>query len=540
MSVYNVSDLIKTQAKDLPDKKAIIWAKNSIFGGQKYPFYTFREFEDRVNKMANQLSGMGVGPQDKVLFFVKPNLDFSVITYALFRLGAIVVFIDPGMKREYFFNAIKEVNPDVLIGIPKVHYVRKLFRSVFSSIKLFITTGAIGGPFTKSLYRGLKKKDNNFKTYLPSNGDLAAILYTSGGTGAPKGVEYTHDIFINQTKMLQEEFSLTQNDIDIPGFPLFSFFTLAMGMSSCVPNMDPSKPSEVDPRLLVQNISDMKASFLAGSPAIWERIVDYCVQNKIKLPTVKYLVMFGAPVRVDLHKRIKKILPNGTSYTPYGATECLPVSNISGKEILQDLEESISKGAGTCVGHPLPGVQIRIIESKDGEISENEVKEVENGQIGEILVHSPNVTKRYYLNEDSTSLAKINISGNVWHRMGDVGYKDKEDRLWFCGRAKHVVEVSGVKYYPNQVETIFNGHSLVSKSALIRDDKENAPAIVIERKDGQDKIEPMFLMDLKNLAQTSEKTKNIQKFYIRSNFPVDVRHNIKIDRTLIQDEINNG
>lgn len=538
MGIHNVCELISKQVKKHPEKKAIIHARKNIFHKNKYPYLTFSQFDKRINQISHKLSALGVKPQDKVLFFVKPNLDFSAITYALFKLGAIVVFIDPGMKREYFLKAIKELKPDVLIGMPKVHLVRHFFKDVFKDIRLFITTGKIPSLFAKSIYRGLSKFDDEYVTYIPKADDLAAILFTSGGTGKPKGVEYTHDIFINQTKMLQKEFNLTSSDTDLAGFPLFSFFTLAMGMTSVVPFLDASAPSKVDPKILYQNIEDTKANFLAGSPAIWDKLVDYCINYNLKLTKVKYLVMFGAPVRIELHKKLKKILPNGTSYTPYGATECLPVSNISAKEILGKLDHLTLSGEGTCVGRPLAGVEVKIIKFSDKVVQANELIELDTYQIGEIIVHSPNVTKAYFGDKSATELAKIEHQGRIWHRMGDVGYLDDQNRLWFCGRACHVVYTPKKTYYPNQVESVFNGHSMVAKSALIKDEKENVAAIVIERKDKLKTLEPMFLMDLKNLAQKTEKTKTIQKFYIKNNLPVDIRHNIKIDRTQIQKEIN--
>ena len=448
MKHNNVSELIDVQARKHPDKASIHCAKKRLIGGYSYPSYTFLELEERINKLCHKLVELGVKPRQKVLFFVKQNLDFCAITYALFRLGATVVFIDPGMKREYLFNAIKEVSPEVLIGIPKVHFIRYMFKDIFSSIKVFITTGTFGGPNSKSIYRGLKSKNAGFEAFQPEKNDLAAILYTSGGTGAPKGVEYTHDIFINQSKMLQREFRLTHDDFDIPGFPLFSFFTLSMGMSSCIPDMDPSKPAEVDPAKLYKNITDTKASFLAGSPAIYEKLADYCLKYKLTIPNVKYLVMFGAPVRVSLHKKYAKILTNGTSYTPYGATECLPVSNISGKEILSTHQKNIENGEGTCVGKPLEGVQLKIIETSDDNIdSLKNIKELSTHEIGEIIVHSPNVTKAYFKNERATKSSKIYEKDKVWHRMGDVGYLDGKGNLWFCGRQKHIVEIKNQKYY---------------------------------------------------------------------------------------------
>lgn len=538
-SYKNVSELITYQAGKRPLKNAITHSKKNLFAKYIYPSYNFETLNLKINQACNKLKTLGVTQGDRVLFFIKPNLDFCVITFALFRIGAIPVFIDPGMKKEHFFKCIKDVMPRVMIGIPKIHYVRHLYKDVFSNVEIFITTGKFG-VFSKSIYSKLSANSTPYPPFQPEDGDLAAILYTSGGTGVPKGVEYGHDIFINQTRMLQEEFSLTPEDLDIPGFPLFSFFTLAMGMTSCIPDMDPSDPINCDPRKLYQNIVDQEATFIAGSPAIWERLVDFCLRENLKLESVKHVVMFGAPVNVSVHKKFSKVLTNGTTYTPYGATECLPISNISGKFILKNTVKEMLSGRGTCVGKPLKGVRVKIIQQTDDELDSFESATIlDNGHIGEIVVNSPNVTKSYFDNPDANAASKIkDKQGKIWHRMGDVGFFDEHGLLWFCGRKKHVVISKGAYFYPSQIESIYNQHPKIKRTALIHDEKNNSPAIVIERHDKKDLIESMFLMDLKSLSQTHAHTKPISDFYARSKFPVDIRHNIKIDRTQIQNDIN--
>ncbi len=536
--IKNISELITYQAKKFPDKTSIALAKKKMTGGYKYPSYTFTQLDKRINKISNRLSNLGVKPSDKVLFFVKPNLDFSAITFALFRLGATTVFIDPGMKKEYFLEAIEEVKPDVLIGIPRVHIFRHFKARYFANIKLFITTGKFFNLKSHSIYRGLKQADDKFTPFKPSDNSLAAILYTSGGTGKPKGVCYTHNTFIHQTKMLQKEFNLTSNDVDIPGFPLFSFFTLALGMKSCIPDMDAAKPGECDPSFLYRNIIDNQATFAAGSPAIWERLADYCLKHNLTLPSIKRMTMFGAPVTVDLHQKISNILPNGTTYTPYGATECLPVTNTSGEFILKNTWRNTSNGDGVCVGKPMLGIKLKIIKSNNDIIdSLKHVQVLAPFEIGEIIVTGANVTENYYENERATILAKIRDGNNIWHRMGDVGYLDEQGLLWFCGRKAHVVSYQSQFFYPIQIEAIYNQHPKVKRSALVAHPKTGVPTMVIERHDRVTDLNDLFLMDMRNLSQNNKPTKTIKNFFAVNDFPVDTRHNIKIDRIKLAEMI---
>ena len=538
IDVNNVSELISYQAKINGHKKSIVYPKRKFFRYKNYS-YTFSELDKRVNKIANKLVKLGVKPGDKVLFFVKPNLDFCAITFALFRMGAISVFIDPGMKRQYFLDSISKLKPDVLIGIPSVHFIRQFFKKNFQSIKVFITTGKFGFSQTHSLYAALERESEIFTAYNPLESDLAAILYTSGGTGKPKGVEYNHSIFINQTKMLKNEFSLTSDDIDIPGFPLFSFFTLSMGMTSVIPDMDASKPAKCNPKKLYKNIISSKATFIAGSPAIWERLCDYCLKSDLSLEHVKYVVMFGAPVRNQIHLNFSKILPNGTTYTPYGATECLPVANISGKYILENTAHLSDSGLGTCVGVPLEFVNVKIIKQVDSPIEDfSRIEELASYEVGEIIVSSPNVTKAYYQMDQETKNSKIYDGDLVWHRMGDVGYVDDNNKLWFCGRKKHVVKIDSFELYPIQIEAFFNKHPNIKRSALIYLKDSNSAGIVIEPNKSLNSISQSFRQELLEISNSIQSKIKIEKFYLKNKFPVDVRHNIKIDRTLLSKEFS--
>ncbi len=527
----NISELIIYQAKKKPNETAICMAKKSLFSSYTYPAYSFSQLNTRINQYANKLTDIGVKPQDRALFFVKPNLDFAAITFALFRMGAIPVFIDPGMKKEYFLNAIEEVKPDVLLGVPKVQYYKRVRPDAFKHIRLSISTAFAPFQSAINLNNNLSSTKTDFDPYIPQDSDLAAILYTSGGTGKPKGVEYTHRIFLEQTKMLQQMFTLTADDIDIPGFPLFSFFTLALGMKSCIPDMDPSRPSEVDPKKLYQVISQQKATFLAGSPAIWDKLADYCLSAKLTLPSVRAIALFGAPISIKLHQKYSHILPNGTTYTPYGATECLPISNISGKYILNNFSQAYQTGSGICVGKPVSPVQINILTlEKDSLEITSDLKTAAVEQVGEILVQGPNMTTSYFQDPQKNAQTKLQIGSSVWHRMGDLGYLDKNGYLWFCGRKAHSLIYKSNYYFPIQVEAIFNKNPKVKKSALIKNPVNDRPAVAIEPHDPRTVLDSMFLMDLKNLAQSYEHTKGIQDFYIYNSFPVDTRHNIKIDR----------
>ena len=155
----------------------------------------------------------GVRKGTKVLLFVRPSLEFPVLAYALFKIGAVAILIDPGMGRKNLFKCIGDVKPEVLIAVPDVFIGRRLFPKVFSTVKTFVITDQ-AGPVKTSIAKLLNPDAINFSEIEETGSavdfsetmdkdDLAAIVFTSGGTGKPKGVEYTHEIYEYQVELLK-------------------------------------------------------------------------------------------------------------------------------------------------------------------------------------------------------------------------------------------------------------------------------------------------------------------------------------------------
>jgi len=328
--------------------------------------------------------------------------------------------------------------------------------------------------------------------------------------------------------------------VDMPGFPLFCLMTMAMGVTSVIPPMNPSKPARCDPRKLYETINDQGVTTMGGSPAIWERLADYCETKHLRLPSVKHMMMFGAPVPPKILADFRSILINGKAHTPYGATECLPVTTITGDEVIEKTLQESKRGKGTCVGYPAPETEVKVIAQTSEAIKNiGDCKELGPGEVGEIIVSGNQVTPQYYNLRHQTSLAKIagNEDGRLWHRMGDLGYFDSHGMLWFCGRKAHQIAGASSHFYSIPCEAIFNQHPEIKRTALISiggKGNDCKPALVIERKDHKcrlgSKKKRFFKDELLKLAQSYHHTKAIDTFFLHKSFPVDPRHNIKIDR----------
>lgn len=243
--------------------------------------------------------------------------------------------------------------------------------------------------------------------------------------------------------------------------------------------------------------------------------------------------MAGAPVPGELIERVTQIIsPEGEIHTPYGATESLPIVSMQGSEILADTWQQTKIGKGTCVGRPLPGIDIRIVRPVNGMIkSWEDAEQLGLEEIGEIVVRGPVVTHAYDNNPSENSFSKIEDSDGFWHRMGDMGYLDDKGRLWFCGRKAHRVLTAAGVMYTIPCEAIFNEHPDVKRSALVGVGKEGEqkPVLIAELEKGS-KPADNVAGELQQLAQANPLTTAIETFLFHPSFPVDIRHNAKIFR----------
>jgi acyl-CoA synthetase (AMP-forming)/AMP-acid ligase II len=323
---------------------------------------------------------------------------------------------------------------------------------------------------------------------------MAALMFTSGSTGISKGAVYTHCILTSQVQFLQEIYGFTPADVDLATFPLFALFDVCLGMTAIIPDMDSTKPAKADPQKLIAAINDHGATSMFGSPALIDTLSRYGTARNIRLPSLRMVISCGAPARNDILQRLHRMLNDDCEiFTPYGATEALPVSSIGSRMILGETAPETDSGGGTCIGYPVKQIQAKIIRITDDPISKwSDDLEANAGEIGEIAVKGPIVTREYYGRPESTLLAKIQDGNDIWHRMGDVGRIDAKGRIWFCGRKSHRVTADGQVFFTIPCERVFNQHPKVFRTALVGvgEKGRQTPVICVELEKGIEDIIP--------------------------------------------------
>ena len=540
--VVNVARFLPAMVSRQPDVLALRVPRGTRKDGSiRYLDLTFSELDRETDAWAHRLAEAGISRGTRVLLLVTPGLSLIALCFALFKAGAVPVVIDPGMGLRAFLRCVERTQPRAMLSIPWGIWVARLFRGAFSSVKIRLTVQP-HQPLTLNRTAASDRVSPPFPLAPTRSDDLAAILFTSSSTDAPKGVCYEHGMFEAQVRTVRGTYGIEPGEIDLPMLPVFALFNPALGMTTVLPEMNPGRPAAVDPAKIIQAIRQCGVTTSFGSPVLWRKIGDHCRAHGITLPGMRRILMAGAPVPPRLMEDFQKILPHGRVYSPYGATEALPVTSISDREVLEYSAALTDRGRGTCVGRPVADVEVKVIRFSDDPIDQwNDALVVPAGEIGEIVVRGPAVTHSYDQLPHATASAKIRVAAredlpDIWHRMGDSGYIDEDGRLWFCGRkAERVRSPDGV-LFTDRCEPVFNRHPRVARTALIQSGSPGSEeaALVVQPREGcwprttLARLE--FARELRELGRACETTRGITRFFFHRKFPVDVRHNAKIHR----------
>jgi acyl-CoA synthetase (AMP-forming)/AMP-acid ligase II len=533
---FNIASLLAEKAREHPYKRAVVYpvARDSR-GRMAYAQLTFRQLDKESDTLAHSFKAAGLTRGLRTILMVRPGADFFVLTFALFKAGAVPVVVDPGMGIGRMLACYRESRPEAFIGIAKAHLLRLIFPGFFKTVRIWITAGRRWFWSGHSLAGMARQPWRPFSPAQTKAGDPAAILFTTGSTGPAKGAVYTHGNFAAQIRHIQAAFGIGADEIDLPTFPLFALFDPALGMTAVIPDMDPTQPGWVDPEKIIEPIVCHGITNMFASPALLDRVGAFGREKAVKLTSLRRVVSAGAPVRpASIHRFTEMLGSHAQIHTPYGATEAVPVTTIGSDEILSETRPLSEKGYGMCVGRPLEGIGLRIIAVTDKPIDRwADDLTVSDGDIGEIVVRGDLVTRHYFENPQADTLAKIIDADGFWHRMGDLGWRDTKGRIWFCGRKSHRVVTAHQTLYTIPCEAIFNAHPQVLRSALvgIGPMTNQTPVICIELI--KEKTKPdlnRVRQELLDLGKASVLTQAIRIILFHPKFPVDIRHNAKIFR----------
>jgi long-chain acyl-CoA synthetase len=432
---------------------------------------TYRELRDKAHRAALLLATRGIKPGDRVLLIGENSPDWVLGYFAILCAGAIAVPLDQLISAEELAPICKIAEPAAALRSSAVH------KRLGSTLKdahpklIEVDLGELARPF---IMRGDAKTPP-----APERKALASILFTSGSTGAPKGVMLSHSNFAAEVAMLSRVFSLGADDVVLSLLPLHHAFEFTCGMLLPIASgATIVYPLEVDAKTLSRTLADVRPTALIGVPAVWEavhrRIVDEVegrgpffhaafdnLRDLNRRLDANSGLNFGSIVFRQVHSALGgrlRLAVSGGSALPhrvaeffkdigipllegYGLTEGAPVLAVARPD------EPLQVGA---VGRPLNGVEIKLIPA--------------TGSIGEIVAHGPNVMAGYYRNEAATA----EVLRDGWLHTGDLGRFDDDGRLYVVGRAKEViVDSGGNNIYIEELEEIYGRSEYVKEMAVV-------------------------------------------------------------------------
>ena len=476
---------------------------------------SFATLARRVDGVAAELVRRGLQPGDHVAMLTPPGVDLAAAVYGVWRAGGVTVIADRGLGLRGLGRAVRSTRPRWVIGPKSALAAATTMRWAPRAQRLDVHD-LIAAADTTTLDPPPE----------PGPDDPAAVLFTSGATGPPKGVRYLHRQLVAQRDALARTYSITANDRLVAAFAPFALYGPALGITTALPACDVTKPAELTAAVLDEACTRIDATLAFASPSALANVVSTNAgSQRPGLLGLRLVLSAGAPVPSETLRAVGDLAPAARLRTPYGMTEVLPVADIELSEITE--AEADDPAGGVCVGRPVAGADVRI--SALGFEPDTLPDALAPMALGEILVRAPWVSDGY-LGMWGTQRAARPGAGQ-WHRSGDVGHVDALGRLWVEGRAVHVIHTAAGPVTPVPVERIVERALEVSRAAAVGVGPVGSQqlVVVVEQPGADDGPAPSGITDRVRAVVD----RPVAAVLAVDALPVDIRHNAKIDRSAV-------
>jgi acyl-CoA synthetase (AMP-forming)/AMP-acid ligase II len=488
--------------------------------GKRRRVISYATLDERVDGVVRSFRKHGLQPGDKVLVAVPLSIETYIVMLAILKAGLVVMFIDPGQPAAKIAQILRKYAPAALVGTKSILWLRFLVPELRKIPRRFVV-----GANTKGAVSICRRETRARKQAVVSrsSADSALLTFTSGTGGNPKAVVRTHGFLREQLTMLNRVAPVKSSDIDLVAMPMFVLFNIANGLTSVIPAADMKRPGRADPRVILQQLRSEKASRTVASPALLDRLANFCLNRGETIADLRVISTGGGPVGPTLLHRLAAVAPNAVINAVYGSTEAEPIAVIHNEQIASIDEQQMCEGKGLLAGRPVRGCAVRILQVGPEQVLgpfSNEAfanRCLAAGVIGEIVV-SGNLTS--YEDPVATRKNKIQVHGTVWHRTGDAGYFDDSGRLWLVGRCSAALHDRRGTIYPFQVEYAVSAVRGVRRAAVLARDNER---VLVLETNGRE-----FRTDVVRTARCIAENA-IDRIIIVRRIPVDRRHDAKVD-----------
>lgn len=451
--------------------------------------YTYLELNRQVNRLANGLLNFGIQKGDRVGALLYNCIEYFEIFYAVAKIGAVIVPINFRLVPREVVYVLNDAGAKVLIYDKSFQNVVDGIASELTSVGTYISVGGITSKMAYDYSNMLTSQPESEPPvdYAIGIDDLHLILYTSGTTGRPKGVMFTHGTELWFSILQVVEHRYTSSDIILLTGPLyhvsslqdFSLPTVNVGGTLIIyPSMG------FDIRKVLEVIAKEKVTVTLLFPAWLAAALALPDISKYNLDSLRLLCVGGEPIPSALAKKFHDLYPKAGFFNAYGLTE--------GPCILSTTKPDDTVEKQASCGKPWLNTEVHIVD-EEGE-------EMPTSKVGELLCRSPAVNKGYWRNPEATA----QTFGGGWCHTGDMARIDDDGYIWYSGRKKDVIRSGGENISAGEVEEVLYSYPKVLEAAVIGVPdpkwKEVPLAVVVLKEGAETTVEEIIDYCRENLA----------------------------------------
>lgn len=492
-NLIDASLLLPKAVNNWPDNIAVICQDKSI---------TYKELYDRSLIIANKLHKLGVKQNDRVIVFYENSIEFYIAYFAVWNIGAIVTPLNVFLSTQELEHIIKDSKPSAIIISPSL--ISRLDTSSLDKLPPLISD------LTNNTNNNITEINNIITINITrSIDDTAAILYTSGTTGFPKGVMLSsRNIIVNALQAISR-FEIEAQERVYCALPLFHSLPQNICLWTCTAvGATAIIVPKIDRKNLLTGLK-YKPTIVVAVPALYGL---FCIMKTIEFGPVRYFFS-GGDALSDKTRMYFELIYRRKICNGYGLTETSPFISVD----IDDFAQATSN-----VGRPFIGIDCSFRDENNNEVAP--------GSIGTLWVKGDNIMRGYYNAQQATDA----ILKDGWLNTGDLAYLDKNGKIVLAGRARDLIINKGIKIYPQEIENVLLSHHSVLQAGVvgIEHNQEEIPVAFIASKE-QDY--PALISGLKQLCKRNLASYKIpREFIVKKDLPLTATG--KVDKKRLKAE----